>query len=68
MSVDDNKAIAIEFLTAIGEGRGREVSRLLTADATWWISEPRNFPVPIESTRFSKLRAECSPTLKGQWM
>jgi ketosteroid isomerase-like protein len=43
VSIEQNKAIAIEFLTAVGEGRGSEMSRLLTDDATWWISGTTKF-------------------------
>jgi len=43
MAIEQNKAIAIEFLTALGAGRGREMTMLLTADATWWINGSTRF-------------------------
>jgi len=38
MTVEGNKQIVLEFLTAVAQGRGREVLSLCEPDATWWIN------------------------------
>jgi uncharacterized protein len=65
LGIEQNKTAAMEFLTALAEGRGREAVRLLDDDATWWINGTTRFSGTYRIAQFLDLVHGLFETAEG---